>query len=74
MLLQDGEFKFYSVPVPYKVIQVSNGGYIRNKLSGENCGHKVVLCKTFYDENGNLLDCPQIDEDVYEVVYDKTNN
>lgn len=74
MLLQDGEFKFYSAPVLYKVIQVNNEGYIRNKLSGENCGRKVELYKIFYDENGNLLEFPQTDEDIYEVVYDATNN
>ena len=74
MLLQDGEFKFYSLPVPYRIIQVSSGGHIVNKKSGENCGRKVVLYKNFYDENGNLLEFPQVDEDVYEVIYDRTNN
>lgn len=75
MLLKDGEFKFYSIPVVYKVIQVTGeGDYIRNKLSGENCGKKVQLYKSFYDMNGNLLESPIVDEDVYEVVYDTTNN
>jgi hypothetical protein len=74
MILQDGEFKFYSAPVLYKVIHVSGSAYIRNKISGENCGRKVELYKSFYDENGNLLEFPQIDEDIYEVVYDETDN
>lgn len=74
MLLQDGEFKFYAVPVPYKTMLVSKGGYIRNKVTGENCGHKITLYKNFYDEDRNLLEVPQTDEDIYEVVYDQSDN
>jgi hypothetical protein len=74
MLLQDGEFKFYSAPVLYKIIRVTAGGYIRNKLSGENCGNVVKLYKSFYDEDGNLLESPIVDEDIYEVVYDAADN
>lgn len=73
MLLQDGEFKFYSVPVPYKIIQINNG-YIKNKVSGENCGNRIVLYKRFYTDDGQLLDQPQVDEDVYEVIYDGADN
>lgn len=73
MLLKDGEFKFYFVPVPYKVIKVSEGGYIRNKTTGENCGNKLILYKTFYDDCGNLMKFPKVDEDVYEVIYDSNN-
>lgn len=75
MLLQDGEFKFYSIPVVYKVIQVTGEeSYIRNKISGKKCGKIVKLYKSFYDMNGNLLESPIVDEDVYEVVYDTANN
>lgn len=74
MLLQDGEFKIYFVPVVYKVIIASEGSYIRNKISGANCGHRVSLYKTFYDECGELLKSPHLDEDVYEVVCDENND
>ena len=66
----DGEFSLYVRPKVYKTYVISEGGYIRNIITGENCGQKVELCCQYYAEDGSLLNNPIYDVDCYEYVYE----
>ena len=61
----DGEFSLYAVSPIYKTYVISEGGYIRNTKTGENCGQKVELRERWYE--GATKPVP--DEDCYEFVY-----
>ena len=60
---KDDNFTLMKFIPAYKQIVVSDGGYIRNKKTGENCGQQIILCTMLV--NGEIIK----EEDCYEVVY-----
>lgn len=64
---REGDFSLWVNHPIYKTYQISDGGYIRNTKTGENCGQQVILRKCFYD-GSTRLDTPIYEEDCYEYV------
>ena len=48
-----------------------NSGYFRNKITGVNCGKHIKIKKYHFNEAGEELQVPIIDEDCYEVIKDE---
>ena len=69
LLAQEGEFSLWATSPVYKTLFIETG-FIRNKITGENCGKTVELCKHYYS-NGQQLDEPVYDDaDCYEFVFE----
>ena len=70
LISTDGEFTLWVSSPVYKTYVISEGGYIRNTKTGENCGREVFLRKHYYEGN-KRLDEPIYDEDCYEFAADE---
>ena len=66
----EGEFSLWVTSPIYQTYAISDGGYIRNTKTGENCGKKVILRKHYYDGEKRLAE-PIYDEDCYEFVFEE---
>lgn len=67
IISKEGDFELVASRKMYKILQIQNG-YVRNTKTGENCGQKVTLYKSYY-KDGVLQDEPIYDEDCYEFVF-----
>ena len=65
----ENNFKLYARKLVDGSLDISAGGYIRNKLTGENCGRHVDIYIQFYDNDGKLLAKPISNKDDYEFIY-----
>lgn len=64
----DGKFTLVLFQPAYSTLVCSDNAYIRNKVTGENCGQEVILCKHINNIDGTINENPKVDDDVYEVV------
>ncbi len=67
---KDNKFELHAKGVTFKRLFTSSG-YFRNKITGDNCGKAVKLKKYYFNESGQELQTPLIDENCYEVVTDE---
>lgn len=68
LISTEGEFSLYFDSPLYKTYVISEGGYIRNTKTGENCGNKVELRERWNKELKKFVP----DEDCYEFVFGST--
>ena len=70
LISTEGEFSLWVNSPIYKTYAVSEGAYIRNTKTGENCGKEVILRKHYFIGTEQLPD-PVYDEDCYEFVFEE---
>lgn len=64
----EGKFKLFLLQPIYAEIGCSDNAYLRDTLTGENCGTKAYLCEYRYNEDGSIRDEITYEENHYEVV------
>lgn len=67
----DGDLTLYVWQPQYKEYVCTPGLYIRNTVTGEDCGQHVVLCRHVNNIDGSINEDPYIDPDTYEIVLKK---
>ena len=70
----EDDLTLYIFQPAYKLIVCSDTSYIRNTLTGEDCGQEVVLCAHVNNIDGTTNDHPVLDPNTYEIVRRKKHN
>lgn len=64
----ESDLTLYIFQPAYKEYVCTSGMYIRNTVTGEDCGQHVVLCKHVNNIDGTINENPYYDPDTYEVL------
>lgn len=65
---KDEFFSLYILQPTYLELKCSDDSYWKNKITGENCGQRILLCVYKYNNDGSLKDHFEMEENCYELT------